>query len=112
MTTAANTHAADAADTHEILRAIRASIRASVSEDGIFLTARYRYHTAAQDLADLVRQLPNALVIQVVKTGKVTMQNYTATKPSRVTFTVGIEADQYLAGRINFRQYRAMVARA
>lgn len=99
------------------LQALRDRLRGNVSEDGIYLVYRSRYQESARDVAQMVRDL-NGFVELVQKTGKMTSTTHkgkygpynTFSKPWRVVFSVGIDEDLYLAGRINLPAMKSLEA--
>lgn len=97
-----------------ILQTIRKRIRNKVSEDGIYLVYRCRYEWAAREVAEMVRQARGQA--HVTKVGKMTKvmkrtehgSYETFSSPWKVEFTVGVDEDLYLAGRIDARKYDGM----
>jgi len=96
-------------ETEQTLAELRKTIKTSVREDGIFLIARFRYEESAKWVAKTAKEL-GARDPRVIKVGKTEYRNYRASRTWQVRFTIGIEADQYLTGRINMRGYREMLA--
>ena len=90
------------------LQELRRTIKPTVREDGIYLVARFRYETSAKWVAQTAKAMGGEA--HICKIGKTEYRNYRASKTWQVRFTVGIEADQYLTGRINMRGYREMLA--
>jgi len=103
-------------ETEKTLSELRKTVKESVRVNGIFLVARFRYEPSAKWVAETVKELGGtASVRKYGKMSRTTVQGphgpyKTFTKDWVVEFTVGIEADQYLTGRVNMRGYREMLA--
>jgi hypothetical protein len=95
-------------ETEQSLAALRKTLKGKVREDGIFLVATFRYEPDAKWVARTAREL-GARNPLVYKIGKTEYRNYRASRTWYVRFTIGIEADQYLTGRVNMRGYREML---
>ena len=97
------------------LRALkpRCSDRYGVSKlrtKGIFLVNRFRYQEDAEAFSRLV-EAAGGDVFEVAKVGKVEItEGGRATLPIRVTFSIGIDADLYLAGKLTIRDLRRIDA--
>lgn len=83
----------------ETLKALRGTLRNKVREDGIYLVFNSRYEESVRRVAKMVEELGGD-VVEVRKHGKTTYRDCTASKTWRIDFTVGIDEDLYLAGRI------------
>jgi len=101
-------------ETEQTLAALRKTVKETVRVNGIFLVARFRYEPSAKWVAATAKELGGSA--KVNKFGKMTSVTrkgpygtyQTFSKDWVVEFTVGIEADQYLTGRVNMRGYREM----
>lgn len=88
------------------LTELRKALRGKVREDGIYLVASFRYKHSAKGVAEAIRQLGGEA--EVCKVGKTEYQDHQASRSWRVQFTVGLDEDQYLAGRVSMRAFREM----
>lgn len=92
------------------LRQLRAAVRETVREDGIYLVAMFRGRPTAELWAERVRELGGqAFITKEGTMRKIVVDGYeTFSKTIKLTFTVGILADQYLAGRMGLKEAKAM----
>lgn len=85
------------------LQNLRARCRGKVNEDGIYLVVRFRDCYAADDFEKVVAECGGEVESRI-KTHK---SKFVGDRTHKVTFTVGIDEDLYLAGRINLRTLKS-----
>lgn len=91
----------------EILKTLRSTLRNKVREDGIYLVFNSRYEESVRRVAKMVEELGGD-VIEIQKHGKTTYRGHSASKTWRIDFTVGIDEDLYLAGRIPLSRFKEL----
>lgn len=98
----------------ETLKTLRAKVRGKVRETGITLTATYRTRDTARHVLAMARELGDSTAD--LRVGSARRRSYTCPTTGKrwtdgakwsditVELSIGIVADQYLAGRINLRK--------